>query len=940
MKQPTFTLLFGKLKRWKEKVFLFAIVYLIGVSYASAQPYQAAAWSGYNSSIQAFPLNGTLMSSYVSAASHTYSGLVKYNDIRCVWGNPNTSTTLNVASAPYLSYTITTTTAIAFDRFVMHGLANTGTQSRLQLRWSVDNFTTSLGEFTANGSNYTLTSVQLGSKGSIPSGVIEFRIYFYSASPNPTYIYNSSTGPYSSLDGTPSSYGYYGPNISIWFTSPAPIPACSGTPTAGTASIASASGYTGSTAQLSLSGSTNASGIAIQWQQASNSGGPYSDIPGAAAASYTTGTFTTPGTTYYRAKVTCISSGQSSYSNAVSYTASVLTGAGNALNFNGTDGYASIGMPLPGGSSYTKEAWVCMYKSTAVPNNILSSQNSPLWIDNGTLRGGNDGATAEVIDPVSFPANTWVHVAITFDAATRTLKLYRNGILVSTATSVNQYASQNNYIGAWFNGTSTESYIGGMIDEVRVWNVVRTAGEIKKGMYGTVPTNAAGLVAYYTMNEVGGTTITNSSSGPDAATTGNGNLIGGVTRASSPVQRANNALFFNGTNSYVKAPANSNYDFATGTIECWVQPNGLSGNACILANRNDPTTRYSFHMSTSAIGFWNNSAYLTVPFTSTPGQWYHLAFVCLPSSVDVYVNGNPIGTIPQGVGSATGLPLYIGYASAGEPFAGAIDEVRIWNVARTQQQIRANMNNTLTGAEANLVGLFSLNQGLPAGTNTGLVTAIDGTANNNHATLNNFALTGSSANWVDQPMVLATLPVELVSFTATKKAGSIELNWSTATEINNDHFEIEKSTDGRSFAKIAAVPARGGSAQRGDYSAEDLAPAQGTNFYRLKQVDKNGKAQYFKVLAVNWGNAEKLSVSLMPQPLHSSMTVKINGDFSKGRFAIYSMNGAEIRSFGVNASAGNAVFQVNRDGLKAGMYFYKLLSTKGELMNAGKIIVE
>lgn len=140
-------------------------------------------------------------------------------------------------------------------------------------------------------------------------------------------------------------------------------------------------------------------------------------------------------------------------------------------------------------------------------------------------------------------------------------------------------------------------------------------------------------------------------------------LLAGIFLVSfSFVQAQNNALHFDGINDYVTAPANTSYEFSTGTIECWVRPDGFNGNSTIIATRTLPNTRYSFHMSGSQIGLWNGSSWMAKNYTFIPGQWYHLAFVCTPVATTIYVNGTSIGNTGNVIGTATGLPLQIGMA--------------------------------------------------------------------------------------------------------------------------------------------------------------------------------------------------------------------------------------------------------------------------------------
>ena len=145
-----------------------------------------------------------------------------------------------------------------------------------------------------------------------------------------------------------------------------------------------------------------------------------------------------------------------------------------ALSLNGTSQYISIGTPLSNNSSYTKEAWVYV-TTTSGSRNIVSSANAPFWISGGQLSAGHGGNYTQVVDPTTITINKWTHVAVTYDGATTTMKLYRDGILVASNTGVaSNYSSENTYIGSH---AGAGSYLQGTIDEVRIWNTARTQTE-------------------------------------------------------------------------------------------------------------------------------------------------------------------------------------------------------------------------------------------------------------------------------------------------------------------------------------------------------------------------------------------------------------------------------------------------------------------------------
>lgn len=110
--------------------------------------------------------------------------------------------------------------------------------------------------------------------------------------------------------------------------------------------------------------------------------------------------------------------------------------------------------------------------------------------------------------------------------------------------------------------------------------------------------------------------------------------------------------------------------------------------------------------------------------------------------------------------------------------------------------------------------------------------------------------TGSDENYVvkicDIPM-----PVELVSFTANENNGIVELNWTTATEENNDYFEVLRSTDGKNFIPIGVVKGSGNSSSIVNYTFIDNTPLSGISYYQLQQFDFDGKSELSDMVHVN-----------------------------------------------------------------------------------------
>lgn len=190
--------------------FVFASLLASNTLFAQVE---LAYWSGGNTAETSYPQAGLELHASVTSALQNYSGLLPYDDGRNVWEKETSQAAVNIATTPYLSYVLTPNEGIKYDRFVIHGI-DPDSGISMQLRWSVDNFAASVGNFT-KGSGYTLTSVALPDVAAV-EGNVEFRIYYYGTGTGT--IYHSDTGPYDAADGTPESYTSYGRCFSVWGT--------------------------------------------------------------------------------------------------------------------------------------------------------------------------------------------------------------------------------------------------------------------------------------------------------------------------------------------------------------------------------------------------------------------------------------------------------------------------------------------------------------------------------------------------------------------------------------------------------------------------------------------------------------------------------------------------------------------------------------------------
>lgn len=131
----------------------------------------------------------------------------------------------------------------------------------------------------------------------------------------------------------------------------------------------------------------------------------------------------------------------------------------------------------------------------------------------------------------------------------------------------------------------------------------------------------------------------------------------------------------------------------------------------------------------------------------------------------------------------------------------------------------------------------------------------------------------SSWNSIDNFSLTSVLPVELLKFDANyqKNSSKVNLEWQTASELQNEKFEIEESQDGREFQKIGEVEGRGTTHELQDYTFEVKKPRYGISYYRLKQIDFDGQFEYSKVLSVNFKGENEEVGEFYPNPSKSGM---------------------------------------------------------------------
>ncbi|MBK8226125.1 MAG: T9SS type A sorting domain-containing protein [Flavobacteriales bacterium] len=116
----------------------------------------------------------------------------------------------------------------------------------------------------------------------------------------------------------------------------------------------------------------------------------------------------------------------------------------------------------------------------------------------------------------------------------------------------------------------------------------------------------------------------------------------------------------------------------------------------------------------------------------------------------------------------------------------------------------------------------------------------------------------------------AMLPVELLQFTATPSGSDVQLQWATASELNNAGFHVERSADGVRFDVIAEVEGMGTTQQLTSYESVDHSPLPGLSFYRLRQTDHDGTTTLSEMVAVELKTSEAMAY---PNPVEDRLTL-------------------------------------------------------------------
>lgn len=198
---------------------------------------------------------------------------------------------------------------------------------------------------------------------------------------------------------------------------------------------------------------------------------------------------------------------------------------------------------------------------------------------------------------------------------------------------------------------------------------------------------------------------------------------------------------------------------------------------------------------------------------------------------------------------------------------------------------------------------------------------------------------GSPTNWVGDNVTaynlspggvyptntFTVLPVSLLHFNAEEAtAGVVKLTWGTAMEVNNDHFTLERSSDGLHYIVIGTVPGKGDNNQPVNYSFTDQSPGQGSNYYRLIQTDRDGQS---KILGIRTVEVAGIALRVGPNPAIHSVDLAFNRGVWR-EIEMYNSAGQLLQTFTPHITTSR--IKIGIQNYRPGTYYLAFIGNNGQ----------
>ncbi len=177
-----------------------------------------------------------------------------------------------------------------------------------------------------------------------------------------------------------------------------------------------------------------------------------------------------------------------------------------------------------------------------------------------------------------------------------------------------------------------------------------------------------------------------------------------------------------------------------------------------------------------------------------------------------------------------------------------------------------------------------------------------------------------------------TLPVNLLSFTATMQSKTVQLNWKTTSESNIDNYLLERSADGRNFNSISTI--QGLNTPSANYNYADNFPLSGISYYRLNIQGASGYQKYSQVVSVK--NNKENFASLFPSPWQKGEDLNITNDNNEKLIVYFFNAGGQVIS---TVTTQTKLVPTETLEVRKGMIPYKIYNSKMELIGSGRIVI-
>ena len=688
------------------------------------------------------------------------------------------------------------------------------------------------------------------------------------------------------------------------------------------------------------------------------------------------------------------------------------------LNFDGVDDSVSITNTYSSVTDFTIEAWIKTDTDGIVLFSISGYDSSYLAVTNGklTYTTGRHGYGGFILTSnQNVDDNTWHHVAFSTSSINTNGQgnLYIDGVL-DTSGSFGGYTVP---MGSLIVGGVNTSHFSGSIDELRIWDVVRTAAEIDTAKSSEIQCNEPGLVAYYQFNKgidagentnvtnltditgngnngtltnfaltgsssnwLAGSPITSLSSPPNVdspiayaqddtataltatpglngtsllwytdATGGTGSVnaptpstttLGNTTYYVSSVntngcesERAEivvtvalpaTHLNFDGVDDYITLPVVSTFDLTNNmTIEFWMKSGVTPEQWDTLIAKGDYSWRIALNTN-GTLNFAGSGGFGDVSSTVSviDNTWHHVAATYNGIEATIYIDGSPSGSIAGSgdinINNTIAVAIGENLDMPGRYYTGNLDEVRIWNITRTAEQINGSKNCELQGTETGLVAYYNFNQGADSSTNTSETTAIDLTGTNN-GTLTNFALTGATSNWLaGSPITTGSIiPSEAtVNTPVTYNQGDTASPLTATTGANGTGlFWYTTETNGTGIT-TAPTP--------------DTTTVGSTSYWVSSTNDNGCESDRTEIVVTvestlssnNFDISNKLKI--YPNPATNAITIDVD-NLTTAKLQVLDITGKIIK----NETLESITNSIDITKYPSGVYMFKIITTEG-----------